>query len=460
MIFQKGVHLYINIQNLADVIDRVGNDTYLVNKVFYGIDLYNHNMETYISNLAGVRIEKLTGSRIHIILDDCLDLPNKFFDIAAYSFSLISILNEDARLSSLPDFELNAGADFGNYLDWPISYMNVMENNTIGIPASRAAKIQAKAGSGKMIITDSLFQRLGNNVLFNEVVAPQQDALDSFYSIRQKYRGIRLYEISFSKFGRFLNEATDMQFSKFRNNYHSFQKGSTLSEALAMFIKDRTYSNPTKEKGFVFYSDIRGSTKLLEGNPTRLVEVSNKLMNEVDNMIKQVYDNSLIHVQVQGDRESCVGYSLKDCGLEKVALKIISAGFSILSHSSNNHFIDDQPLAVGIGVSFGDFYKSVVSKDKRDDNLILGRTVINADEAEDIGAAANNTFALDESAFRYISSTEDKAFNKAIKEKFVSKAGYYVSNCSEQEFFDRLSTLNREENYEQSKQNRAKPYLK
>lgn len=447
------------------MVESVGNDTFLINKIFYGINLYNHNIEQYISTLQDVSIEKLTGSRIHIVFKDSVNLAQVFLDVVKYSFSLINNLNNDARLNSLANFELNAGADYGEYLDWPVIYLtNVLENNTIGIPASRAAKIQSKAGDGMLVITDALYHRLGTATIFNEILAPQGAGLDAFRDIRQQYNGIHLYGLSLSALPIVLNETENSLMSEFSSHLKMYQRDSSYSDTLLSFIKDKTYSNPQKETGFVFYSDIRGSTQLLEKNKDRLDKISTDLMNEVLKMLEKVFEEKLVHVQVQGDRESCIGIAIGNLTLENIAIRIIHCGFSILSNSTSSFnkvfSLSNQSLAVGIGVSYGDFYESIISKNQRQDHLILGKTVISADNTEDKGAAEKNTFALDESAFRKISNTNDKGFNKTIQEKFIHKGRYYVASCDGNEFLRRWMELNLKNDNEQSKLNEAKPYCK
>jgi hypothetical protein len=243
-----------------------------------------------------------------------------------------------------------------------------------------------------------------------------------------------------------------------------YQRDSSYSDTLLSFIKDKTYSNPQKETGFVFYSDIRGSTQLLEKNKDRLDKISTDLMNEVLKMLEKVFEEKLVHVQVQGDRESCIGIAIGNLTLENIAIRIIHCGFSILSNSTSSFnkvfSLSNQSLAVGIGVSYGDFYESIISKNQRQDHLILGKTVISADNTEDKGAAEKNTFALDESAFRKISNTNDKGFNKTIQEKFIHKGRYYVASCDGNEFLRRWMELNLKNDNEQSKLNEAKPYCK
>jgi len=459
----SGIHLYVSICNLTSIAEKAETHGDIP-KVFFSMDLLLSELDTWTkSNCpSNVYIEKLTGSRIHFVINtnSAVSDGRYFWDIVNYSYGLLKELNDASKLASLSDdYQMKMGADYGLYVNSPISHKGVEEENTIGDPANQAAKIQQSAESGCLYISGALYSYLGmgnKGISFNLI--PQ----GIFESLRRKYPNIVVYKFLLSETGVLLTDSKSF-FSKNRNPFDGFLtklSDEKLSQYSPVTINGsyhfvKTANSPKYIKsGYVLYCDIRGSTKLVAAYELSLSFplLVQAIMKKIESMIDDVFDNGLDHVQVQGDRESAMVVVADR--KESTARKLMGCAFALQgsdfkdlfeSHSIN---ADRFPLSVGVGISYGSFYRSSIGTRADSENLLLGSVVNEADDAEDKGASKPNVIALTIEAYRAITSCGDSDLRYVIEHAFKLNENqtYYVSVVGKSGYMSLIENRNLENN--------------
>lgn len=142
-----------------------------------------------------VRIEKVTGSRLHLIING----ENQtiiMIVICKFAYMLSKQFKKFAKYSNLDILSLQFGADVGFYCDSEIELSNDSEYTSIGYPANYAAKLQSISNIGSLYISEKLYETIGyyekNN--FDEVVNLQS------LETRKKYNNGKIYSFSVGKF--------------------------------------------------------------------------------------------------------------------------------------------------------------------------------------------------------------------------------------------------------------------
>ena len=119
MIRKEGMHFYINIPNLDQVVIDEETKTGKVNHSLHALDTFFSMIESFGKKHfpQSFVVEKITGSRLHMYVTDSL---NEAFEVVAevsgFAYKLTSYLNHEiAKYKTLLNFQIQIGFN-GIYL--------------------------------------------------------------------------------------------------------------------------------------------------------------------------------------------------------------------------------------------------------------------------------------------------------------------------------------------------------
>jgi len=440
---KNGIHFYIAITNLADIVE-TEQDQNRLGLVFARIDHYFTDLGNHVNQMKQVYgtyaldIEKLSGSRVHFIITGEPRLAKEILqNLMEYSFATMKELNTLRANDHLPSFVLNGGVDYGTYIDSVFDYyntkVNIKEKNSMGIPANRAAKIQDKARDGEILISKEAYDYIGG--LEKGILLDDGD--DRIVTIKSRYPNIKCYSLKVESWRSTISSQqviknNQREFQHFRDSLSMvkpFQLRILDEQRAAGDLKEEITGQPRRFSGFVLYSDIRHSTKTLEMAGDHIEEVSERFNHDLREMVNATQSHDLTHVQIQGDREAV-------CSLERTEKALVQAilcGFELSDAIRRDGVKKDFPT--GVGLAIGGFYASRVGNGDYQDTLILGKTVNLADEAEDTHASQDNEFAMTKEVYDETQRVHDVAFRSAVRECFAKDGpDFYVTTKSRQDF--------------------------
>lgn len=437
---------------MEDLVDD-GNDAQSVPKILNAAHLFYDYLERHIAKLnpasaddiGSVWVEKITGSRIHIMLknSDQSILQNLFWDIVTYAKRLLKALNEARLLPQEKSFSINMGADYGECIHWPFSYKDIYEDNSFGKPSSRGAKLQAMAPSGQLLLStkaESVLKKESNKLFFSA------SAIDEaiLTRVKKKYPDVTVTSFSLASLDKSISESLGEDTIK------------RFSQDITAFSQDKRYFSgnsqielnnfPTRHNGFVLYADIRGSTKMVETGGLSLDIVAEKQNEQLESSVDASLSNGLEHIQIQGDRE-CSCLKSDEAKASESAVTAITAAFSSLPDEGST-------LTIGVGIAYGTFYGRQVGRSNEKDNLVLGKTISRADEAEGDIASGDNEIAIDAQTYNLATKSSDAAFVKALKHYFhpTTDNRFFVTKASKNDFISYWNAYDdrRDDEYQRS----------
>ena len=372
-----GIHFYINIINLDDVSEMEEKATGEVRHTIHALDTFFSAVESY-----GKRhyhesfvVEKITGSRLHMYVVN-KDLSESFKVVSAvsqYAYKLTKYLRDNvSKYKTLLPFAIHVGACYGNFYEFVYKHDNAEELTTIGYAANYAAKLQNLAPALHICISENLYDALDTEqknsfekVQTTEINKYEQDCYyDSLLSrLIVKYN----YQKDLENAGQIaLN--VNLQAMNFRdvNQKVSFERLSK-TECRKLY-------------GIPLFADVRGFTSQFDADDANLDEMAQKTQNILTTMFNIVDHCNGIHVQFQGDREMSLfhDYHTYSCASDAVI-----AGLRIIDG------VKPFRVNVGVGESFGKLFAAKIGARGEKDNILIGRTVHEADRNEDDLASEN-----------------------------------------------------------------------
>lgn len=431
----EGMHVYICIDNFDELLIKeektsgnIKHSLKLLNSYFIAIRKFAK--EKIASHISDFNIEKITGNRMHLYYGKTPGLNLKISDfveelllLAAYSHKVIKCLNNDiAKLNSLDDAVISIGADYSHYraFEFYDPKNNIDEETSIGFAANFACKLQILVNKNELAISKDVYNLLpfGLGSFFEKATdfsLIKYSPTDKGGYYKTKIGVFELYSPAIRERLKFniddIKEIanrinfSDMTFSRVRNklnfNYLS-EKDSKLFTGIALF------------------SDIRNFTGKFKDDDSNLKEMSDLTVEAVKKMITNVIEFEGNHIQIQGDKEVAVfpleyepenGESIRDAVL--CALSIIDE-------------LRDLHLEVGIGMSIGDIYASVIDNRSTKSIVILGKTVALGNKLEDY-CAKPNELVISNELFNCLQKYED---SKYLTKYFVKRDYYYVTSKS------------------------------
>lgn len=470
----QGLHLYIGLKNLNDVIDKKEEQQEMP-LVSEFVSEFLGGSRDYINKLTGddrvrVHVEKLTGDRIHVVFGNPATIPNDFFSVVNGISSLVDCLNQAQKMKNLPNISVNMGADFGDYEDMPIRYFDapdfIEEPNTIGYPANEAAKVQEKANAGEIRLTNRAMAALRLEKL-NEIY----DTTGWYQSFQKRYVDTHIYSQTIHDYLegnhslRMVFDSEASQRSLLSEAVNGLrQKLSSLPSASLNERRERTQDSATLTtrmtsfKGFVIYADIRHSTKLLARWPQgsgQSQSLCSNILQRIYAMMKTVLGNECDHIQVQGDRETAILIVPSEDDKERAEI-LLRTIFGLLK-GNGDIFLSEglsdpgETLPIGVGVSYGIFHARKIGGSEEKENYLCGSVVNAANDAEGDGAKDDNTIALTPEAYDHICQVVTASVRATVVKLFLKKGDYYVFRGRPDDYFETLAFFSRQTQEQGSK---------
>ena len=449
----EGVHVYINIKNLLDLIAEDERSDDNLKRILHRLQTYFVGHSKIINDGKFGYVEKYTSGRSHIVFKYDDENPNFFDSVLELTVKLFifnnKIFNNLSKYNAYTNFSVHAGMDFGDYYEYLINEnLDDEEFTTIGGVANNSAKIQSYAPKDYVYITKKMYNKLSS------------DFKDKFIELNEDEKGDFNEKIRSSKFYKvhYKNIFSDEKLIDFEESLDKV-KERVESEANGLNLKDITFESSTKQLSFdglslkgknkkldnacVMCADIRGFTKLFQVSDQNLddlkevMEVIYKIMNDVN----EQYSGS--RVQFQGDRILAIYNDF--IGSEDAILRMLKSALSLNSKiqelNQNEYFLEklnQQKISIGIGCSIGKVIATRLGLNGNKHNMLLSEAYKFANKSEDIYAESNEIVIwkmLKEEIDNKVDKTNSYDY-QALQEVFsaISKTGFYVTSTTEDEF--------------------------
>lgn len=433
---KKGIHFYINIVNLDDVVEKEEEHTGEVRHAIHALDTFFSSIEAY-----GKRhypkafvIEKITGSRLHMYIES-ENIPFAFEIVSAvsqYAYNLTAFLSDQVgKYKTLLPFQLQVGACFGSFYEFEFERENANELTTIGFAANFAAKLQGLARPMHICMSQNIFDDLTpvqkTAFIRIQTTAIQKYDQDCYYDAL-----LRELEVNFH-----LQE--DLEYA--RQIAARVNLGEMQFRDATQQISYRALSKKEGKKlmGIPLFADIRGFTAQFDSEDANLVEMAAKTQNILTAMYNVVEKQHGTHVQFQGDRELAVFH---DHSSYRCTADAVIAGLRIIDN------VKIYQVSVGVGQAYGKLFAAKIGARGEKDNILLGRSVVEADRNED-EFADKNQLVISPDVYQRL-----QVENSNLAAMFQKRNGYYytTSGSGYQSFLTeqskkQLVTENRRNNY-------------
>ena len=171
----RGIHLYININNLNKIIRKEENNDEDLRHSFHALDTFIASLEKFSQYFEDIiTVEKFTTSRLHFYIGNTKgnDKMNEAFEqLSVFANVLAGHLTKIGKYKKVARFQIGIGADYGTFVEYEFEDKNteLKELTSIGSPANRAAKLQSVCDEGNILISKTLYDLLDNetkNIFF------------------------------------------------------------------------------------------------------------------------------------------------------------------------------------------------------------------------------------------------------------------------------------------------------
>lgn len=367
---KTGVHFYINIANFDDVAEKEEAATQEVKHSIHELDTFFSSVEAYgLKHYPGMFIvEKITGSRLHmyVVSDSIPKTFETFSAVTKYAFELAGHLNTSvSKYKTLLPFIIHAGACYGPFYEFEFKRKDADEMTTIGFAANYAAKLQSLASPSRVLISENIYDAL---------TADQKKCFSRITSAAiRKYDQTYCYDAEIAKLPVRYNFKRDFERAVEIAKKVDLQDMYFRSANQPLNYRNLSKTECKEIKGIPLFADVRDFTSQFDEDGANLEEMAVKTQNILTAMYDVVEERNGIHVQFQGDREMALfhDYSEYSCVVDAViaGLKIIDA-------------VKGYQVSVGVGQSFGRMFAAKIGARGEKDNILLGRTVGEADKFE------------------------------------------------------------------------------
>ena len=426
-----GIHFYINIDNLEQIliIDENKNDE--LKHSFHQLDTFIASIEKFSESFPeDCVVEKFTTSRLHIYYRVKCDEDGKskevslknaivrVFQIICFSRCLVEKLKSLGKYKNAPKFKIGVGIDIGNFVEFEFKDDEFTELTTIGSPANRAAKLQSVIANDRdndILISKAFFDVVQKYIpeiaskFFGRGDLSSKIVVKAYYYDLTAYGGsIKEIEEVIAQYSSW-NKRKDagLDFAEQKANQTNYGDIDFTSARKPIDFNTLSLRAPKVVEGAMFYSDIRGFTNKVDMSKLQEAERFTKTVLEMMYNCEQA--DAGVHIQFQGDRDSVVFYNHSDMS-KNYAVSAVMAGMKMLDGIDNiNKSRNTDKINIGIGIAIGNIFLSRLGLKNGKFNIALGQTVRDADEAEDEKAGTRKEGQLSEIAitsevFQYISS--------------------------------------------------------
>ncbi len=445
---QKGIHFYINIINFNSIISDEESNTGEVTHAIHALDTYFTSIEKYGKRLypRTFVVEKITGSRLHLyVLDELMSAFEVVKNISAYAYRLAGLINKDIpKYKTLNDFYINVGAAYGKFYEFEFNdNTGFSEITTVGYAANFAAKLQALSGYSMISISEDIYDQLtiDEKERFDKIdeKSIEKYKQDKYYTKQLVYlkESISITDADMQTVKEYANsdDLGDIEFTNVRN---------TLN------FKDLKKTQCKKLLGIPVFADVRDFTSQFKDDDSNLEEMALKTQNILASMYKVSTSNGGVHVQFQGDRELSLYHNVPGQTVngvfqaEKTCFKsAVLAAMRMIDVVKNND------VHIGVGADYGRIFATKIGARGEKDNILLGETIIHADDMED-KKADKDQIAITTAVYDGLIKEDEY-----LARQFKQVNDYYVATIGYQQYMRNVAFKQQSENTSQNKYNGA-----
>lgn len=394
----EGMHFYINITNLNNIVADEELRTGRVNHSIHELDTFFTQIENFgKKNFDNFHVEKVTGSRLHMyVLDDLEEAFIAVSEVSRFANKLAASLNKEvAKYKTLINFSIQVGACYGKFYDFEFKNDYIDEETSIGYACNYAAKLQGLAKPAYIAISSDIYESLDSEYQDKFVV--------------QRESKVKKYGQTYYAYTLISNLKTDIDFTPFLDSAGEYANNVNLgdisfsSAQQPINFSNLSKTNCKKVEGIPFFADVRGFTAQFEDDDSNLEEMSDKTRNILSCMYKTVRKHHGVHVQFQGDREMALFHDYTDYNCIDDA---VETGLRLIDD------IQEFDVNIGIGEAAGTLFATKIGARGEKDNILIGTTVTTADKYED-ELAGKNQLVVSHDIYDYL-----KVNNSFLASKF------------------------------------------
>ena len=411
---KTGVHFYINIVNFDDVAEKEEKVTQEVKHSIHELDTFFRAVEEYGSKHYPdlFIVEKITGSRLHMYVV-CDSIPKTFeivSTVTKYAFELAGHLNTHvSKYKTLLPFRVHAGACYGSFYEFEFKRKDADEMTTIGFAANYAAKLQNITNPSHVSISENIYDAL--------TVEQKKSFRRMTPTSIKKYNQDCCYEAEISRLPIRYSFERDLERAVIIARKVDLQDMYFRSANQPLSYKYLSKTECKKITGIPLFADVRDFTSQFDKNDANLEEMAVKTQNILTSMYDVVEGRNGIHVQFQGDREMALFH---DYGDYSCIVDAIVAGLKIID------IVKEYQVSVGVGQSIGRLFAAKIGARGEKDNILLGRTVGDADKNED-EYAEKNQLVLSADLYEKLkqkNSSLSSLFKMKNRDVYFTESGY------------------------------------
>ena len=419
---QESIFTYINIANFDDVAEKEESATHEVGHSIHALDTFFSSVEAYgMKHYPGLfLVEKITGSRLHMyVVSDSISLA---FDIVSsvtkYADELtVYLKNNVSKYKMLVPFWIQVGACFGPFYEFEFKRKDADEMTTIGYAANYAAKLQNLTQPQHIMISEDMYDDLSSD--------QKQHFRKVSPDVIRKYKQENCYDAEIKNLQVKYNFRRDFERAEQLSNRIDLQDMNFRSANQPLNYKDLSKTECKKITGIPLFADVRDFTIQFDEDGANLEEMAVKTQNILTAMYEVVEGRHGIHVQFQGDREMALFHDYSDYSC---VVDAVTAGLRIIDA------IKGYQVSVGVGQSIGRLFAAKIGARGEKDNILLGRTVSEADKNED-EYAGKNQLVLSTDLYEELKKKDSSLaalFKKKNSEAYYTESGYrsYISQAS------------------------------
>lgn len=383
---KEGIHFYIDVLNLNEVVVEEESKTRSVTHSIHALDTLFTSIERYAkSKSESLTVEKVTGSRLHMyIIGEYCSSFDVVMDVSVYAYEVCDYLNHDySKYKTLKDFSIRLGAASGKFYEFEYDFKvkgKEPELTTIGFAANYAAKLQVLTKPMKISISDDLYDELRVNQRLNFMYVNDEGVRkygkDGFYAASLAVLG-QNYSVSEAELERVRHYANTVALRDI--NFKSVRQTLSFDRLNRTTVK--------KLEGIPLYVDVRGFTAQFDSDDGNLNEMAVKTQQILEALYSITIAHNGVHVQFQGDRELALFHNVpseRRNGFLVPEQKCYKD--AVLTAMRMIDRVKGLGLHVGVGEAFGTLYATKIGARGEKDNILIGHTVIEADIMEDAHA--------------------------------------------------------------------------
>ena len=429
-----GSHIYINIANFNEIIEREEKKTKNVIHSLHALDTYFRSIECVGRKYFGNEFvaEKITNSRLHLVIQGELSeiKGNNVLQLAGFAYILAMLFTHIGKYNSLDQFEIQIGCDYGKVRWFEFSAGEYREETSIGFSANYAAKLQSTSSLNTIRLSEDVYNCLPENTLkLFEKISDER---------LKKYTDSPCYTATLSSCADLFSYTSESELA------HEIAENVNLEDIQMRSINSQlrferlSKTSCVKFDGVAVMADVRGSTQKFKDDDSNIDQMAELLKNILLTMYTTMTEKGT-HVQFQGDKEFAV---FNKTETRNCAKDTVIASLKLLDR------IPTLTVQIGEGQAYGTMFASKIGANGERDNVIIGSVVNRADENEDL-RAEEHQLVIDRNTYLFIQTNDPilaSLFSSKDQYTWYTEAGYkdYLSKVQTENF--RKSTESRSYN--------------